>query len=151
MPSEKDYILEFKQYMKLDKMPYVIYADIESLTRKESSTTKISEYIPCGYPMSTIWGFDHIEDKHTLYRGKDCMKKFCFSLREESENAIDFEKRKMFSLTKGELKSHLDGKVYYIRQKKILKKFADNKNYRNVRKHCHLQVNIEVQHIAFVI
>ena len=25
--------------------------------------------------MSTIWAFDHIEDNHTLYRGKDCMKK----------------------------------------------------------------------------
>ena len=87
--------------------------------------------------MSTIWGFDHIEDKHTLYGGKDCMKKFCVSLREESENAIDFEKRKMLPLTKGELKSHLDGKAYYLCQKRILKKFADDKNYRNVRKHCH--------------
>ena len=27
--------------------------------------------------MPTIWGFDHIEDKHTLYRGRDCMKEFC--------------------------------------------------------------------------
>ena len=31
MPSEKDKILEFNQYMKSDKMPYIIYADIESL------------------------------------------------------------------------------------------------------------------------
>ena len=29
--------------------------------------------------MSIIWGFDHIENKHTLYRGKDCMKMFCAS------------------------------------------------------------------------
>ena len=36
--------------------------------------------------MSTIWGFDHIEKKHTLYCGKDCMKKFCTSLREHTEN-----------------------------------------------------------------
>ena len=28
MPSEKDNILEFNQYMKSDKMPYIIYADI---------------------------------------------------------------------------------------------------------------------------
>ena len=28
MSSEKDKILEFKQYMKSDKMPYIIYADI---------------------------------------------------------------------------------------------------------------------------
>ena len=29
--------------------------------------------------MATIWAFDHIENKHTLYRGKDCMKNFCTS------------------------------------------------------------------------
>ena len=49
---------------------------------ENSSTTKISEHIPCGYSMPTIWQFDHLESKHTLYRGKDFMKKFCASLRE---------------------------------------------------------------------
>ena len=34
MPSQKDKILEFKQYMKSGKMPYIIYADIESLIKK---------------------------------------------------------------------------------------------------------------------
>ena len=29
--------------------------------------------------MSTTWGFKCIKNKHTLYRGKDCMKKFCES------------------------------------------------------------------------
>ena len=57
-------------------MPYIIYLDIESLIRKidectnnpkESSTTKIGEHIPCGYSLSTIWGFDHIEDKHFIF------------------------------------------------------------------------------------
>ena len=31
MPSEKDNILELIQYMKSYKMPYIVYADIESL------------------------------------------------------------------------------------------------------------------------
>ena len=44
MPSEKNNILEFNQYMKSDKTQYIIYADIESLIRKidgcaNSSTT----------------------------------------------------------------------------------------------------------------
>ena len=43
---------------------------------ENSSKTKIGEHIPCGYPMSTIWTFDHIANKHTLYHRKDCMKKF---------------------------------------------------------------------------
>ena len=55
MLSEKDKLLEFNQHMNSDKMPYVIYADIESLIRKldeyanypeNSSTTKIGQHIP---------------------------------------------------------------------------------------------------------
>ena len=81
MPSEKDNMLEFNQYIKLDKMPCIIYADIESLINKtngsannpeNSSTKKIGEHIPCGYSMSTIWAFHHRKNKHTLYCGKDC-------------------------------------------------------------------------------
>ena len=55
--------------------------------------------------MSTIWGFDPIEDKHTLYRRKDCMKKFYTSLRVHAKHKIDFEKKKLLPLTKEELKS----------------------------------------------
>ena len=49
MPSKKDKMVEFSQYIKSDKMPYTIYADIESLINKidgctnnpkNSSTTK---------------------------------------------------------------------------------------------------------------
>ena len=55
MPSEKDNILEFNQYMKSDKMRYIIYADIESLTKntdgcannlENSSTAKIGHDVP---------------------------------------------------------------------------------------------------------
>ena len=34
MLSEKDKILEFNQYEKSGKMPYIIYADIESPIKK---------------------------------------------------------------------------------------------------------------------
>ena len=58
MRSEKDKILKFKQYMKSSKIPYIIYAGIESSIRKingcennpeTSSTKNIVEHIPCGY------------------------------------------------------------------------------------------------------
>ena len=123
MSLEKDKILEFNQCMKSDKMPYIIYSDNESLIRKidgctnnpeNSSTTKISEHIPCGYSMSTIWEFDRIENKHTLYHGKNCIKKFRESLREHGKNIIDFEKEKMLPLTKEEIKSHRDPKLCHI-------------------------------------
>ena len=50
--------------------------------------------------MFTIWAFHHIENKHSLYCQKDCIKKFCESLREHSKHTTDFEKNKMLSLTK---------------------------------------------------
>ena len=34
MPSEKDNILEFNEYMKSDKMPDIIHANIELLIKK---------------------------------------------------------------------------------------------------------------------
>ena len=52
-------------------MPYISYADMESLIEKisgfandpeNSSTTKVGEHISCGYSISTIWTFDHIEN-----------------------------------------------------------------------------------------
>ena len=52
--------------------------------------------------MSTILGIDNVENKHTLYCGKDCMKKSFTSLREHAKNIIDFEKKKMLPLTKEE-------------------------------------------------
>ena len=85
--------------------------------------------------MPTIWAFYHIENKHTLYREKDCMKRFCESLREHAKNVINFEKKKMLPSTKEELKSHLDAKVSYICGKRILKKLSKSMNYRKVRDH----------------
>ena len=44
--------------------------------------------------MSTISSFISIENKHDVYRGKDCIKKFCESLREHEIKIINFKKEK---------------------------------------------------------
>ena len=46
------------------------------------STTKVGEHIPLICSMNTIPSFKNI--------GKDCMKKFCKSLREHAIKIIDF-------------------------------------------------------------
>ena len=79
MLSEKDNISKFNQCMKSVKMLYITYVDIESLIKKvderannpeKSSTIKIGEHIPCGYSISTIWAFDHRENKHIVGKTK---------------------------------------------------------------------------------
>ena len=86
MPSEKDNILKFNQYMKsVYNMPYFIYADMESLFTKidgcannpeNSSTMKIGEHIPCGYPMSIIWAFEDLKNKVLYITEKIVWKSF---------------------------------------------------------------------------
>ena len=44
---------------------------------------------------------------------KDCMKKFCNSLKEHTKNIL-FERKEMLPLTKEELKSYQEVKVCYI-------------------------------------
>ena len=108
MPSEDANILEFNQYQKSDRAPFIIYADLECIIEttdgcinnpEDSSTTKVSENIPSGFSMSTISSFRSIE-KHNVYRRKDSIKKFCEFLRKHAMKIINFKKKKMKLLTK---------------------------------------------------
>ena len=91
MPSEDTTTLEFNQYQK----SFIIYADIECIIEKidecksnpeNSSKTKVSEHIPSDFSISTISSYRSIENKHDVYRGNDCLKNFCESLREHTIN-----------------------------------------------------------------
>ena len=102
MPSEDTKILEFNEYQKFDKAPFIIYEDLECIIEKidgcknnpeNSSTIKVSEHIPSGFSMSTISSFRSIENKHGAYRDKDCMKNFCEFLREHAMKIINFKKK----------------------------------------------------------
>ena len=82
MSFEDTKILEFNQNQKSDKASLIIYADLECITEKiggcknnpkNSSTTKVREYIPLVFSMSTISSFRSIQNKHDVYRGKNCM------------------------------------------------------------------------------
>ena len=43
--------------------------------------------------MSTISSFRSIENKHDVHRGKDCMKKFCDSIKEHAMKIINFKEK----------------------------------------------------------
>ena len=52
---------------------------------EKSSTAKASEHIPSGFSRSSISSFKTIENKDDVYRGKNCIKNFCESLREHAK------------------------------------------------------------------
>ena len=102
-----------------------------------SSTPKIGRHITCGYLSSTISGFDHIKNKHSLYRGKESMKELCKPLIEHAMNIINFEKTKMSSLRPKELKSYKEADKCYIFDVRFFKRFSYTINYKKNKDHCH--------------
>ena len=143
MPIKGNNTIKYNHGEKSIKIPFTIYTDLECSLEKmstcqndpnESSTTKINKHTPSGYSLFTNCSFDESKNKISYYRGDDCMKKFCKDLRERSTKIINYEKKKMISLTTAE-------KIHYNKQKVcyICKKEFDNndKKQQKARDHCH--------------
>ena len=80
------------------KIPFIIYADLESILEKmsnchknleKSSTTKINKHSPSGCLLFTHCSFDLTK----IYKGKECMERFCKDLKEHTK-IISYEKKK---------------------------------------------------------
>ena len=156
MPTKNNNIIKYNQGEKSIKLPFVVYGDLECLLEKmsscqnnpnESSTTEINKHIPSGYSIFTHCSFDQTRNKLNHYRGKDCMKKFCKDLREHATKIINYKKKKMIPLT-AEEKLYNEQEICYICKKEFDK---SDKKHHEVRDHCYYKVNIEEQHIIYVI
>ena len=86
MQKQDNEILKYNHGEKSMKVPYIIYADLESLLEKrstcynnpeKSSTTEINELTPSGYSLFIHCSFHLTKNKLDCYRGKDCMERFC--------------------------------------------------------------------------
>ena len=64
------------------------------------------------------------------------MEKFCKDLREHATKIINYEKKKMISLTKKEEKNRNKQKVCYICKKEFNIDDSDKKHHK-VKYHCH--------------
>ena len=102
MPKENNEMLKYNHGEKSMKVPFIIYADLESLLEKMSnchnnlkkSTTKINRHIPSGYSLFTHCSFDKTKNKLDYYGGKDCMKSFCIDSKKHATKIINYEKKK---------------------------------------------------------
>ena len=117
------FLKALRYWSKSDKITSIIYVDLKPLVKevdlhkndsKKSSTAKVGEHIPCGCPISTMWTFDGIENKHVVYRGEYCVKKFCESLKENAIKIINFEQKKITPLTIEQQESYEKAKICYI-------------------------------------
>ena len=83
--------------------------------------------------MSMIRTFDDIENKHDVYRGEVCLKKFCESLRKHTMKIINFEKKKIILLTNEQQESYEKIKICCICKNILVQKYTNDKNIANLR------------------
>ena len=103
MPEEHSKILKYNHGEKSMKIPFTIYADLESLLEKMNichnnpeklSAAKINKHTPAGYSLFTHCSLDTTKNKLDYYSDKNCMKNFCLDLKEHATKIINYEKKK---------------------------------------------------------
>ena len=73
--------------------------------------------------MSKISSFKSIENKNDVYRGKNCLKKFC-----------KYFKRRKLNYQQANTKNHMKmQKICYNCKEKFEDKYAKDKKYRKIR------------------
>ena len=152
MPTKDNNIIKYNHGEKSMKLPFLIYADLECLLEKmstcqnnpnKSSTTKINKHTPSGYSIFTNCSFDESKNKINYYRGDDCMKKFCKDLREHAMKIINYDKKRMVSLTTEEKIHYNKQKICYICKKEFNNNDTtessslERKKQQKVKDHCH--------------
>ena len=152
MPAEGE-IFKFKSFRETVKLPFVIYADLESLLQAltdiqkqevdrevdQEQTVKLQKHVACSYGYKVVCCYDDCLSKpFKMYRGLDSVHKFFTDIFEEEKGIL--EKLKEFQktpiiITEEEKIHHKKATSCYV----CNCDFTDDN--RKVRDHCHVLGN----------
>ena len=111
------------------KVPFMMYVDFESILMliqgpapdpSEAYTTKVNQHIPFGYYIYSKFAYaklgqspyGEVENPLKLYRGKDCVEKFCNHIKEEAKRLYHmFPEKPMDPLTNRQWKRYKKARV----------------------------------------
>ena len=152
MPTEKEKWLKFHDGQYQFKVPFMLYADFESILKpvdkryrdkmntmkadrkdKAPYTEKINTHIPSGWCVHITFAYRDVSDPLKMYRGKDCVEKVVEYIEEEVKRLYaTFPQQPMTGLTNVLKREHEAAEKCRI----CLKEFNEPKN-KKVRDHCH--------------
>ena len=140
MPHRKP-IVEYSNGQYQYKAPFIMYADFESILEpisglapnpRISSTHGVNIHTPFGQCVRSEFAYGEVKDPLKLYRGKDCISKFCEHIIEEACQLYNsLSEKPMIPLTKDQIKKYNRASKCHI----CFKHFKDGD--RKVRDHCH--------------
>ena len=148
MPHKKP-IVEYSDGQFQFKVSFIMYADFESILEpisgpgnneptahrphlRISTTRDISVHVPSGWCIHSEFAYSEVKDPLALYRGKDCVKKFCDHVIGEAHCLYQsFPEKPMEPLTKAQWKEDKHMSSCHI----CFKPFKEGN--QKVRDHCH--------------
>ena len=148
MPPEGE-VSKFKSFRETVKIPFVIYADLESILYKltvsqkqemeQEQTEKLQKHVACSYGYKVVCCYDdRLSKPFKMYRGLDSVEKFFTDIFEEEKEILEklkeFQKTPM-NLSNEEKRHHEKATSCYVCKCSFT---AEN---RKVREHCHVLGN----------
>lgn len=92
LPNEGSFI-QFKNYERKQNIPFVIYADFETLLEpvsrvkdsesRPTNTVDLQRHVPVAFAYNIVCSVDHTYNSFVSYRGKDCVIKFIESIQKD--------------------------------------------------------------------
>ena len=135
--------IEFCDGQNQFKVPFIMYADFESILEPIQGpnpeptvpyTSEFTKHSPSGWCVYSKFAYGEVKDPLKLYRGKDCLEKFCDYIRQEAHRLYHmFPEKPMDPLTKKQWKKYKKARRCHI----CFKPFVDSKKGPKVRDHCH--------------
>ena len=152
MPSWKPYVMYSKGQYQL-KVPFAMCADFESLLVKPPEGEKgvVNIHEPSGWCVKSGFAYGDVKDPIKLYRGKDCIEKFCKHIISEAHRLYEaYPEVLMKPLTSAQIKAHSRVKVCHIclerfklEDRKVRDHYHYTGEYRGVaHSNCNLQYKI---------
>ena len=99
MPAEGE-VIKFKSFRETVKIPFVIYADLESILQKltvtqkqemdKEQTEKLQKHVACSYGYKVVCCYDEkLSKPFKMYRGFDSVHKFFTDIFEEEKEILE--------------------------------------------------------------
>ena len=133
--------VEFKDGQNQFKVPFIMYADFESILEPIESpnpnpnqpyTNEVNRHTPSGWCVYSKFAYGYVDNPLRLYRGKDCIETFCNYMKEEAHRLYHmFPEKPMDLLTKKQWKKYKRSTKCHICYK------AFTQTNLKVRDHCH--------------
>ena len=138
---DKRPIVEYSDGQFQFKVPFIMYADFESILEpiqgpgnnpRISPTRGVNVHTPSGWCIWSEFAYGEVKDPMKLYIGKDCVRKFCNHITGEARHLYhSFPEKPVEPLMKAQWKDYKSVSSCHI----CFKPFKEGN--RKVRDHCH--------------